>query len=157
MQIDAIVLNDIIWEAVKNIRFQDWGDFQFEEEARFELTQNHLLDAFYAMRPTQGEICTQFIIPMEDKRVCYKVDPLNYYCTFIQFLDESERCRIDILHECSIAAVISTTRQSRRTSQLHVLGLKSVRLNWLPLDKTTKSQVFAQLKLQSHSLAWWQI
>lgn len=54
---------------MKNGRFQVWWDFKVELQGGFGLTQNQLLDAFYAMRPTWGESSARFILRVEDTRI----------------------------------------------------------------------------------------
>lgn len=52
----AIVLGDFVREVVKNETFLGWGDLKSEVEGRSGLTKNQIIDEFFAIRLTDGEI-----------------------------------------------------------------------------------------------------
>ena len=58
---------------MKNLTYTTWSELKERVEERFGLTESQLLDAFFGMRPADGESAGAFIERVNDKRLLYQV------------------------------------------------------------------------------------
>lgn len=80
-----------MWRCVKHHEMPTWATLREVVEEAFGLTREEMLDAFYSMRPANGEPSHAFILRVEEKRARYGESTSACYRVFTPMLNLAER------------------------------------------------------------------
>jgi hypothetical protein len=75
VHIAPLILGDMIWAEFQSEQFVDWADFKESITQKYGMTRDELIDAFYEMAPSKGEMAPDFILRVERLRSRYGEAP----------------------------------------------------------------------------------
>jgi len=101
-----------VWRGVKHKSFHSWAELQDTIEAAYGLSEDEMLDAFYAMQPAQGESDAAFILRVNEKMPRLKVDGPAALRHFAPMLSLEGRRKIDTFRSTLVALGGAGTQMS---------------------------------------------